>query len=142
MRTEKIIFKSGKEVTIRYLDKNTDDRGTLIEVLRSDIVGQFNQIYSASIKPGKIRGGHYHKNRKEWFCVLIGEGTYEIKDMETGEIKDIVIGNIGEDWQYMQIELVPGLWHSITNTGRSDLVFVSAISDCYDKQNPDTYRDE
>jgi len=121
---------------IKTLEKKTDDRGTLIEVLRSDEVGEFNQIYSATIKPGKTRGQHYHKGRKEWFCVLKGEGVYRIKDIKTGNTEYVKI----KEGDYKQIELEPMLWHSIENTGKEDLIFVSAISDLYDKKNPDTFR--
>jgi UDP-2-acetamido-2,6-beta-L-arabino-hexul-4-ose reductase len=121
---------------IRELKKNIDDRGTLVEVLRSDEVGEFNQIYSATIKPGKMRGGHYHKDRKEWFCILTGEGIYKIKDIDTGEEIEIPI----REGEFKQIELEPGLYHEIYNTGEKDLIFVSAISDLYDKNNSDTYK--
>ena len=121
---------------LRKLKKNTDERGTLIEVLRSDEVGQFNQVYSATIRPGYTRGGHYHKKRKEWFCILKGEGEYTIRDIKTGESKVIPI----KENDYTQIELSSGLWHEIKNTGKEDLIFVSAISDLYDKNNPDTYK--
>lgn len=121
---------------IRELKKNTDERGTLIEVLRSDEVGEFNQVYSATIEPGKMRGGHYHKQRKEWFCVLKGNGIYIVKDIQTGEQIDIPI-NEGE---YKQIELSPGLYHEIHNTGNTEMIFVSAISDLYYKDNSDTFK--
>ena len=123
---------------IKKLKKNTDERGTLIEVLRSDEVGQFNQIYSATIKPGKTRGQHYHKSRKEWFCILVGDGEYKIRDMATKEEKIIPI----REGEYLQVELNPGLWHEVKNTGKKDLIFVSAISDLYNKENPDTFREE
>lgn len=120
---------------IKNLEKHTDDRGTLIELLRSDQVGTFNQIYTATIKPGYSRGSHYHKERKEWFCVISGEGIYRIQDVETLDIEEIII----KEGDFKQIELKPGLWHQITNTGEKDLIFVSAISDLYDKDNPDTF---
>ena len=122
---------------VKNLFKATDDRGTLIELLRSDESGTFNQIYTANIKPGCFRGGHYHKERKEWFCVIQGQGTYKIRDIKTGEEKKIDV--CGED--FIQIELPPYNWHQITNTGKKDLIFVSAISDCYSKNNPDTFRE-
>lgn len=121
---------------IRKLQKKIDKRGTLIEVLRSDKVGEFNQIYSATIKPGHSRGKHYHKKRKEWFCVLKGEGIYTIKNIKGDECEIIDF----KDGEYWQIELGPKLWHEIRNTGDEDLIFVSAISDLYNPNEPDTYK--
>lgn len=121
---------------IRELEKHIDERGTLVEVLRSDEVGQFNQIYTATIKPGYTRGGHYHKERREWFCVISGEGIYRIKDVETDDEEEIFI----KEGEYKQIELRPGLYHEIKNIGEKDLIFVSAISDLYDKNNSDTFK--
>jgi len=121
---------------IKELKQNTDERGTLIEVLRSDEVGTFNQVYSATIKPGCVRGGHYHKERKEWFCVLKGSGVYHIRDLITDDIADIYI----REGEYKQIELKPGIYHEIRNTGDTEMVFVSVISDLYDKNNSDTFK--
>lgn len=122
---------------IRELKKNIDDRGILLELLRSDEVGQFNQIYTANIKPGKERGGHYHKVRKEWFCVIKGEGRYELHDLLTGGKDSISI----KESDFKQIELPPMIYHKVINTGDQDLIFVSAISDLYNKDNPDTYKE-
>ena len=51
------------------IKKNTDKRGWLSEILREDKIGKFKQVYVVTIKPGQERGNHYHKKRKEWFCV-------------------------------------------------------------------------
>jgi len=44
-----------------------DERGWLIEAFRDEFAkGRYTHFHQAREKPGK----HYHKRKKEWFCVL------------------------------------------------------------------------
>ena len=60
--------------TITKLSKSKEERGWLSEIFRSDKMSQFQQVYVATIKPGYMRGDHYHKQRVEWFSVIKGKG--------------------------------------------------------------------
>ena len=122
--------------TIKELAQHEDNRGSLVELIRSDEVGAFNQVYTATIKPNESRGGHYHHNRREWFCVIKGRCVYSMNDVITGEKQDIAVS--GD--KPTQIGIEPMIWHKIINIGNEDATFVSVISDLYDKNNPDTFK--
>ena len=59
---------------IKELKIHSDERGWLVEMLkRSQIKQEIKQIYVTIIKPGKIRGNHYHLKRTEWFFIAKGK---------------------------------------------------------------------
>ena len=126
------------DYTIQNLEKHEDHRGWLTELLRTDEIGEFNQVYCATIEPGEKRGGHYHKNRKEWFTIVRGDGVFKLWNKELAKLKEVIcIPVSGKD--LTRIHIPVDMFHEIENTGDSELIFVSAISDLYDKDNSDTY---
>ena len=72
---------------IQDLDKKSDERGWLIEVLGGELpegCKEFGQLHVSVAYPGKVRGNHYHTRKVEWFCVPTGTGQLLLKDRETG----------------------------------------------------------
>ncbi|MDP3900224.1 MAG: dTDP-4-dehydrorhamnose 3,5-epimerase family protein [bacterium] len=68
-----------KNVIIKKLTKNLDDRGWLSEVWRSDELNGFTpeMCYVSATKPGVIRGPHEHVKQSDCF-VFLGPGTFEL----------------------------------------------------------------
>ncbi|KKS34251.1 MAG: dTDP-4-dehydrorhamnose 3,5-epimerase [Parcubacteria group bacterium GW2011_GWC2_42_12] len=65
-------------VIIKKINKNTDDRGWLAEIYRSDEVNlQPAMSYVSVTKPGVRRGPHEHKNQSDCF-IFIGPGNFEL----------------------------------------------------------------
>ena len=84
-----------KDIRVDDLDRKSDERGWLIEVLGGkslDASHEFGQIHVSVAYPGKIRGNHYHTRKLEWFNVPMGKGLLRLKDLKTGEEKDIIMG--------------------------------------------------
>ena len=53
---------------IKKLEVHLDKRGWFVEMLKRDEINDdIKQISVASIKPGCVRGNHYHLKRIEWF---------------------------------------------------------------------------
>ncbi len=120
---------------IKKLKTHSNQRGWLVEILRQDqIKKSIKQIYVASIKPGYIRGNHYHQRRTEWFFIVKGEGKLYLKDLK-GKKKVL---KISEKLKRM-IEIPSNTAHAIKNTGKETLFLVSAQDDLYNPKNPDTY---
>ena len=66
-----------KNIEIQDLDKKSDERGWLIEVLGGTLpegCEEFGQLHVSVAYPGKVRGNHYHTRKVEWFCVPTGTG--------------------------------------------------------------------
>ncbi|MFH0956329.1 MAG: cupin domain-containing protein [Candidatus Aenigmatarchaeota archaeon] len=107
------------------LKVNEDERGWLAEVFRDEFAK--GQVYAFTIKPGKIRGRHYHKKKMEWFCVLQGSCTVEID------------GRKHKMNAFDKVYIQPNSYHEIKNTGKELLLVVTYSSEKYNPDCPDTY---
>ncbi len=124
-----------EEVNIRKLDSYEDKRGYLLKILRKIDVGNelFGEIYLVTSKPGVIRANHFHKETKEWFCILKGKGTLKLRSDENE--MDIEM----DEKDRISVEIPPFVSHAIKNTGEETLYLVAYASKEYDTKNPDTY---
>lgn len=126
-----------KDVQVTDLKKRSDERGWLIEVLRGDALipkNEFGQIFVSVAPPGKVRGNHYHHRKIEWFCVPTGTGLLLLKDLETGEEMNIVMGENDPK----TVKITPGVVHAIKNTGNKDMVLLVYVNEQFDPADPDT----
>src|SRR3989344_5552664 len=101
------------KLNIKKLDVKRDDRGWLAEIIRPEDVGfeKFGQILITTALPGKIKGKHYHKRKKEWYCVIKGNGLLTIQDRKTGEKNEM---ELRAD-NLMLVEIPIGYLHSLEN---------------------------
>lgn len=127
-----------KNVEILDLDKKADERGWLIEVLGGNLPEEckaFGQLHVSVAYPGKVRGNHYHTRKVEWFCVPAGKGLLLLKDRETGETREVLMGV--DNLKTIKIE--PGAIHAIKNIGEEDMVLIVYANEPFDPEDPDTF---
>ena len=127
-----------KNIEIFDLEQKTDERGWLIEVLGGDLpegCKEFGQLHVSVAYPGKVRGNHYHTRKVEWFCVPAGKGSLLLKDRETGETREVVMGV--ENMKTIKIE--PDTVHAIKNIGEEDMVLIVYSNESFDPEDPDTF---
>ncbi|MFQ5449562.1 MAG: WxcM-like domain-containing protein [Nitrospinaceae bacterium] len=127
-----------KGIQIRDLNKKSDERGWLIEVLGEELLGecrQFGQIHVSVAHPGKVRGNHYHKRKTEWFSVPSGTGLLRLRDIATGEETEIIMGENA----LKTVKITPGIVHAIKNNGPNEMVLIVYTSESFDPADPDTY---
>ena len=127
-----------KNIEILDLEKKSDERGWLIEVLGGDLpegCKEFGQLHVSVAYPGKVRGNHYHTRKVEWFCVPAGKGLLFLKDRETGEKREVMMGvnNL------KTIKIEPGAIHAIKNIGEEDMVLIVYSNESFDPEDPDTF---
>lgn len=124
------------KLNIKKLDVKKDDRGWLAEIIRTeDVNSQFGQILITTALPGKIKGNHYHRRKKEWYSVIKGKGLLRLKDLKTGEIKDLTLDSV--DMKLVEIPL--NIAHAIKNIGNEELFLLAYVSESFNAQDPDTY---
>jgi dTDP-4-dehydrorhamnose 3,5-epimerase len=88
-----------KDVIIKQLKKNEDNRGWLAEVFRTDEENYRGaMLYTSMTNPGISRGPHEHKFQSDFF-VFVGPGEFDLylwdrrEDSETkGETMKIRVG--------------------------------------------------
>jgi len=113
------------------LKMNVDNRGSFTEILRTDYHGQFSVNI---IKPGIVKGNHWHHTKNEKFLVVSGEGVIRFRRIDDGEaIEYHVTGNKLE-----VVDIPPGYTHNIENTGDVDLITFMWCNERFDPERPDT----
>ena len=114
------------------LTSHTDKRGSFYEFLKSPAEGQFSVNV---IKPGSVKGDHYHMSKNEKYLVV--SGSCEIKERLIDS--DKVIAYQCNDKKLVVVDIVPGYVHNIKNVGSKDAVVLMWASDSFDPNNSDTY---
>jgi UDP-2-acetamido-2,6-beta-L-arabino-hexul-4-ose reductase len=114
------------------LDIKSDPRGSLAEFVKSDA---FGQIFVSRTRPGITRGNHYHHTKTEKFFVVEGEGLIRMRLIDGSEVCEYrVTGG-----SYQVVDIPPGLTHSITNVGATEMVTLFWSSEVFDPNRTDTY---
>ncbi len=64
-----------KGVSVKTLKIITDDRGRLMEILRSDdkIFKKFGQVYMTTTYPGVVKAWHFHQKQDDNFACVHGK---------------------------------------------------------------------
>lgn len=126
---------------LSYLDKeqfqyslfeHKDNRGSFVEILKTNNAGQFSFL---TAKPGVTRGGHFHHTKSEKFIVLQGIAKFRFENILTKEKYEIEVCPS----DCMVIETIPGWSHDITNISDTELIVVLWANEIFDSENPDTY---
>ena len=113
----------------------SDNRGSFEELYKSKKWGQISDNMSY---PGITKGGHYHTYKKEIFYTVIGECEIKQRDIKTNEILvDKVNGN-----KPHPVDIRVGYTHQITNIGKINSHTIMWISEIYNPDTHDTYRED
>lgn len=112
-----------KNVIIKKLNKNIDERGWLAEIFRNDEIDYDPSMgYISVTKPGIVRGPHEHKEQSDCF-VFTGPGNFMVylwdrrEDSETKSEKMEI--EVGENNPSLVI-VPPGIVHGYKCVGDKD----------------------
>jgi UDP-2-acetamido-2,6-beta-L-arabino-hexul-4-ose reductase len=128
-------FRSYLDHSSRYpvmLRRNTDQRGSFIETIKSSIGGQFS--YSTTV-PGVTRGNHYHTRKIERFIVIRGQAVIELRRIGTSEVLHFELNGVEPSFVDMPVWFT----HNIKNVGSEELITLFWINEFYNPADPDTY---
>ena len=114
------------------LTKNTDDRGSFVEIARTGSAGQFS---FSTTKPGITRGNHYHTRKAERFAVIKGKARIQLRRIGT----DTVINYDLDGREPAFVDMPIWTTHNITNTGNDELVTLFWINEPFNPEDPDTF---
>lgn len=134
-----------KGVKIKKLDNHKDERGYLMEILRSDdpLFLKFAQCYLSVCNPKTIKGWHYHKIQTDNFVVIKGTARVVLYDIRKnsdskGEINEFIMG---ED-NLLFLQIPPMVVHAVQAIGKNPSYLINLPTELYDYKNPDELRIE
>lgn len=130
-------------VEIKRLTKHADERGFLMELLRSDdpIFTKFGQCYVALNYPGVVRAWHYHKRQDDFFVVVKGMikvGLYDMREGSPtrGEVNEFFLGENNN----ILLKIPVGVAHGYKTIGVEPSLLLNFPSEVYNPEEPDEYR--
>lgn len=120
-----------------------DDRGRLMEILRSDddLFIKFGQVYITTAYPGVVKAWHYHKVQTENFTVACGMAKLVLYDRREdsptfGEINEFYVG----EHNPILVQVPPLVCHGFRCVGHREVVVVNVPTEPYRHENPDEFR--
>jgi dTDP-4-dehydrorhamnose 3,5-epimerase len=130
-------------VRVKNLRLIPDERGRLMEILRSDddLFIRFGQIYMTTAYPGVVKGWHYHKKQIDNFAALKGMIKLVLYDQRQdsptrGEVNEFFIGE-----HKSQLVQIPALvLHGFKCVGNEEAIVVNCPTELYNYQEPDEFR--
>ena len=139
MVPEKLI----QDVVVKQLKPIPDERGKLMELLRSDekIFERFGQAYVTVCKPKIVKGWHYHKVQTDHFICLQGKAKvvlYDVrKDSKThGMLNEFIMG-----WDNPILVKIPTfVYHGFTAVGSEEAMILNIPTEVYKYSEPDEFR--
>ena len=100
-----------------------DDRGWGLNLLAASgrTLKPIGDLHVVSMKPGKIRGNHYHENSTEWILFTGGRAKLIWRKVGTKPINTVTISGLAPTLY----ELPPNIEHAIINEDQKDIYLVS-----------------
>lgn len=131
-------------VVIKQLKRHADERGYLMEMLRSDdeIFEQFGQAYVSLNYPEVIRAWHYHKKQDDFWVVVKGMVKAVMYDGREGsptqgEVQEVFLG----DNNTVMLRIPVGVMHGYKTIGAEPSLLINFPTQPYNPKEPDEYRE-
>ena len=130
-------------VRVKKLKVIPDERGRLMEILRSDdeLFEKFGQVYMTTAYPGIVKAWHYHKDQTDNFSCISGKirlALYDSrKDSPTfGQVNEF-IADINNPFH---VKIPPLVYHGFKCIGEEEAIVINVPTRPYDHNQPDEYR--
>jgi len=127
----------------RKLTAIHDDRGWLMEMLRSDWpeFTKFAQSYVTVCYPGIAKAWHYHKLQTDHFVTVSGMSKIVLyddrKDSPTkGTVNEFITGERSP----MLVKIPTLVWHGFAAVGHEPTMIVNFPTELYNYKEPDEFR--
>lgn len=127
-----------KGVQIRELKPIPDDRGWLMEILRSDWpqFAGFGQVYLTTVYPGVVKAWHMHKAQTDNMACVKGMVRLGLWDPETKEVMEIFMG----ERRPLLVTIPPGVYHGFQAIGPETAFIINVPDKLYNYEDPDEHR--
>jgi dTDP-4-dehydrorhamnose 3,5-epimerase len=130
-------------VVVKQLKVIPDERGRLMEILRSDdeFFIKFGQVYMTTGYPGVVKAWHYHKVQYDHFCVVKGMMKVVLYDSRKksatkGEINEFFLG----EHRPILLRIPPLVYHGFKTVGTEEALLVNVPTETFNYKKPDEFR--
>lgn len=130
-------------VVVKPLKVITDERGKLMEILRSDdsVFEKFGQAYVTVCKPRVVKGWHYHKVQTDHFTCLQGKAKVVLYDVRKNSRTHGLINEFILSWDDQKLVKIPTfVYHGFTALGNQDAMILNLPTEVYRYSEPDEFR--
>jgi len=130
-------------VKVKELKVVPDDRGRLMEILRSDddIFKKFGQVYITTAYPGVVKAWHYHKEQTDNFTCVHGKMRLALYDArpDSRTFKSVEEFEINLEAPLL-VQIPPFVYHGFKCIGDKEAIVVNTVTNPYNREKPDEYR--
>jgi len=130
-------------VKTRKLRLIPDDRGWLMELLRSDWeeFEEFGQAYVTTCYPGVVKAWHYHKGQTDHFTCVSGVAKLALYDPREdsptkGMVNEFYLGTLNP----ILVKIPRLVYHGFAAVGSEVAMIVNFPTTLYNYEKPDEYR--
>ena len=130
-------------VKVRKLKIIPDERGRLMEILRSDdeFFQKFGQVYMTTVKPGIVKAWHYHRLQQDNFCCVRGKirlGLYDAREKSStfGKTMDMTLGLENPKL----VSIPPNVYHGFKGVSNEESIVINTPTEAYNHTKPDERR--
>ncbi len=134
-------------VKIKKLKVIPDDRGFLMEMLRTDdeVFEKFGQVYLTGVKRGVAKGWHYHKIQTDHFICITGKALVVLYDARAesptkGEVQEFVLSEPEIEGEHLLLKIPVGVFHGFTAIDYEEARIINIPTEKYNYNEPDEYR--
>lgn len=114
------------------LETHSDADGVTANILKTE---QSGQLSLEILKPGTVRGNHWHHSKNEKLMVVGGRGVVRFRHVESTEVYEYFVSK-----EKLEIIDIPtGYAHHIENLGDEDMVVMLWANECDSPEHADTY---
>jgi dTDP-4-dehydrorhamnose 3,5-epimerase len=130
-------------VVLRELKPIPDERGWLLELMRSDWeeFERFGQVYLTTIYPGVVKAWHYHKRQTDNMVCIKGMLKLVLYDSRKTshthkQIEEVFFG----DRKPLLVKIPPLVKHGFKAIGTETAYAINIPTDLYNYKQPDEFR--
>ena len=130
-------------VKTKKLKTIPDERGRLMEVLRSDddLFIRFGQAYITTAYPGVVKAWHYHKKQHDNFACIAGMMKVVLYDSRDdsptkGQLNELFIGVHNPTL----VQIPPGVMHGFKCISEGEAIVLNCPTEPYNYAEPDEFR--
>ena len=132
-----------KGVKIKKLRIIPDERGRLMEILRSDddLFQKFGQVYMTTTYPGVVKAWHLHKKQTDNIACLQGTIKLVLYDNreKSSTHKELNVFYLGIHNPIL-IQVPPNIYHGWMCVSLEESTVVNIPTEAYNYKQPDEYR--